>query len=247
MEHIHELVAHPTVRHLLLVSTIEGGKAAIRLLDTVKGSYLLNVPLACSGVSSCAFSPDGSCIALACKDKLLRVFDPRRPDEINDGPSHDSQRPAKVLWMDSDHLVSTGFSKSANREVLVHSLVDANALRTIGRSTLDVSPAPLFPFYDPDTEILYVFAKGERICHALELELSDGKATLLKLPSFEHGTIQISLAFQPKIDSVDVKKIEVAKCFRLSSSTIEVVTFSIPRARVRYFSLSPLFIRRRCK
>ena len=184
-------------------------------------------------VFSTAWSAESARLAIAGRDKRIRVLDPRAPDQMSEGPSHDSARPARVLWLDSDHLISTGFSKSANREFRIYR-VSANEIKLIGQQTLDISPAPLFPYYDPDTAILFLYAKGERTCLAYEVQVATGKASCTRLPSFDHGSLQVGLAFLPK-RVVDISKVEVAVALRLTPQSIMRVGFSIPRARAEFF------------
>ena len=151
------------------------------------------------------------------------------------GELHDSVRPSKVVWADSSHLITCGFSRSAFREIALHR-ISGEACQTIALTNIDVSPAPLFPHYDQDTGILFVYAKGERICHAYEIQLEsvDKSKVFTKLPSFEHGALQSSFAFLPK-QNVDVKSVEIAKAFRLTPTSIQTVSFTVPRAKMEFF------------
>jgi len=79
---------------------------------------------------------------------------------------------------------------------------------------------------------LFLFSRGERTCHAYEVQLQTPYFT--KLPSFEHGTLQSGFAFLPKVE-VDVKQVEILRAFRLTPTTIEIISFQIPRAKVDYF------------
>ena len=176
----------------------------------------------------------GSRIAVTCKDKKVRVLDPRSSETpMIAGTSHDSVRPSKVVWVNDYHLLTCGFTRSAFREIALHK-VDAEGITTVGRQTLDISPAPLFPHYDMDTNILFAYSKGERICHAFEVNVDDHSNLFTKLPGFEHGALQSAYAFLPK-QAVDVKSVEVAKAYRLTPNTIQSVSFSIPRAKSDYF------------
>lgn len=135
-----------------------------------------------------------------------------------------------MTWLDSQHLLTTGFSRSATRECILYSAV-SNEVKIISRNLLDVSPAPLFPFFDADTSILYLYAKGERSCLPFEMKLDQAQDNFAKLPTFGHDTLQLGLAFLPK-RYVDTNKVEVSIVLRLTAVTIERVAFSIPRARV---------------
>lgn len=175
----------------------------------------------------------GTRVAVTCKDKKLRIFNPRNGSISATGSSHDSVRPSKVVWIDDIHLLTAGFTRSAFRELILHR-IDGNVLAVIGRQTLDISPAPLFPHYDSDTNILFVYSKGERICHAFDVNAGDKGKPFTKLPGFEDGSLQTAFAFSPK-ETVDVKKVEIVHAWRLTPNTIQSVSFSIPRAKSDYF------------
>lgn len=195
---------------------------------------------------SIAWDHLGSRVAVACKDKKIRILDPRKTssEEITVGPSHDSMRPVKVVWVNSTHLITCGFSRSAFREILLHKINnDGKTTEIIAKMNIDVSPAPLFPYYDEDTHILFTYSKGERTCHAFEVtnitqiggsSSGDEKPTFNKLPRFEHGTLQLSFAFLPK-QTVNVKEVDIAHAYRLTSNSVIYVRFSIPRAKMDYF------------
>lgn len=161
------------------------------------------------------------------------MLDPRKPDSATEGASHDSPRPVHPIWLDDSHLLTTGFSKAASREVQIFR-VDSNEIRPVAKKTLEVSPAALFPHYDRDTGILFLHSKGERICQSFEIRLEQSPPTLAKLPAYEHGTLQLSMDFLPK-QHCDTSAVEVAVAYRLTEHTIQRVGFCIPRARVELF------------
>lgn len=107
-------------------------------------------------------------------------------------------------------------------------------LKPIGRETLDVSPAPLFPFVDIDTKIAILYSRGERSCQAYEVQPGQAKA-FAKLPNFETGTLQAGWAFLNKQGN-DVRQVEILSALRLTQSTIEQVSFTVPRAKVGRWS-----------
>jgi coronin-7 len=162
---------------------------------------------------------------------MIRVLDPRSPSGVIEGPSHDSPRSFHVLWAGTSHLITTGFTRSANREVALY-LITSNGIQRLASKLLDTSPAPLFAHFDVDTEILFVWARGERTVQCFEVAVHESTPTIVPLPSFEAAELQSGLDFLPKID-VDVRKVEVARAVRLARRDVELVTFTIPRARVR--------------
>lgn len=109
-----------------------------------------------------------------------------------------------------------------------------NEIKPLAKQPLEISPAPLFPHYDADTGILFLHSKGERIASAYEIRLDQTEKPFVKLPAFEHGTLQLSIDYLPK-KYCDTTKVEVAEAYRLTGHTIERIGFCIPRARVEYF------------
>lgn len=192
-------------------------------------------------VSSAAWSPDGSLLAVATKNKQVHVFDPRKSaDTLVSTASHDSVRPVRLVWASESHLVSTGFNRAASRELALYTLDSASKqLSQLGKTSLDVSPAPLFPFVDLDTHIVLLYSRGDRSCLAYELNFAPPSPydAFAKLPTFEHASLQSGFAFLPKTRN-NVKAVEIVRALRLTPSTIEVVSFGVPRAKVR-FSDSP--------
>lgn len=112
-------------------------------------------------------------------------------------------------------------------------LYSAKDLSILASQSLDISPAVLFPVYDPDTNILYVWGKGERTIGAYEIHPSSNDP-ISRLPAFTGSAPQLAVAFLPKT-AVDVRKVEVGAALRLTSRAIEDVRFSIPRNRPQFF------------
>lgn len=100
---------------------------------------------------------------------------------------------------------------------------------------MDVSPAPLFPYVDLDTSILLLYSRGDRSCLTYEVHPEEVKGKQLqKLPSFEHATLQLGWAFLPKKGN-DVQKVEILSSLRLTSTTVERVSWGVPRAKIDFF------------
>uniref|UniRef100_H3CWJ6 Coronin n=1 Tax=Tetraodon nigroviridis TaxID=99883 RepID=H3CWJ6_TETNG len=89
-------------------------------------------------VQSLSWKHDGSLLASSCKDKMLRVFDPRaqlKPVQSTKGLQ--SNKDSRILWVKDDFLVTTGFDMMRCREV---KLWDRRALNSsIGSQSLGTS------------------------------------------------------------------------------------------------------------
>lgn len=228
MERISFILFHPTVQDVLVSVSTDGGNPHLRLWDLTCGSPASSFAVQ-SGAFDGSFNQDGSLIALACKNKKLRVYDLRKGEAVSESESHDSIRSSKVVWLQDGYICTVGFGRGSQREVLIH-----NGGELVARLSLDISPGVLFPSFDPDTGILLMYAKGDRSIMAIEVAYTDGKVLLSRLPTFEAGGLQNGFVTLPK-RFVDVKAVEIIRGFRLTPTVIESVAFSIPRNRTEFF------------
>ena len=236
MDRVVELKHHPIAKDLLLTLSEDRGNPTARLWNVATGDLLLQFELPKGGISSAAWSPDGQLLAVATKNKQVHVFDPRDVSgTIASSASHESIRPVRLAWAADRRLLSTGFTRSASRELLLFA-VEAKKLVQIGKTSLDISPAALFPFVDLDTRIALLYSRGDRSCLAFELDLDpkSPQQAFTKLPSFEHASLQVGFAFMPKAH-VDVKAVEIVRALRLTQKEVEVVSFTIPRAKASLY------------
>ncbi|WVQ77976.1 hypothetical protein IAT38_000057 [Cryptococcus sp. DSM 104549] len=231
-----QITFHPTAKDLLVGVTNDHGQAYIRFWDLASGEEASVVEIPAPGVFNTAFSPRGDQVAVATKDGRILVLDPRKSSIVSSGKAHDSPRSFQISWIDSQHLVSVGFARGSMRKILLYRLPSSpgGEITTISSVTIDVSPSVLFPVYDPDTSILHVWGKGERVIQAYEVHPENEREPIAKLPSFTAGTPQLSVGFLPK-RLVDLKKVEVAKALRLTAKTLEEVSFTIPRNKPEFF------------
>ena len=216
---------------MLSVSSNDAGKSSLHLFDLSKRIEVDVVELpSANGIFNSAWSPSGDKLASAAKSGEVIVLDPRVPNNAVRGKAHDSPRSFQLAWLDRDHLISVGFGKGSARRINLYGLT-SDGVDTLYSLTVDISPSVLFPVYDPDTGILYIWGKGERAIQAYEVRPDDAGEKISKLPTFTAGSPQLGVGFFPK-RCVDVKKVEVAKCLRLTARSIEEVSFTIPRNKV---------------
>ena len=78
-------------------------------------------------------------LATTCKDKVLRVLDPRTGKVVQQGMAHPGTKPAKVVYLGSTgRLLTTGFSKYSDRQLGIWAEQDLSqplALHTIDSSS----------------------------------------------------------------------------------------------------------------
>jgi len=78
-------------------------------------------------LTSLEWNPNGSLLGLTCKDKTINIFDPRlqEGDEKRQLKvlAHEGNKTQKMVWMsNNDYILSTGFSKTNERQFKVWDL-----------------------------------------------------------------------------------------------------------------------------
>jgi coronin-1B/1C/6 len=153
---IGQVLFHPTANHVLAAAS---GDHVVKLWDLGKPES----PMSTLGghgdvIQSLAFNAVGSTLVTTCKDKKIRLFDPRTGgDPVRVAEGHTGIKGARVVWMgEKDTFATTGFSKMSDRQV---GIWDAGGLKEIKMITLDQSVGVTMPFWS-DNGILFLAGKG---------------------------------------------------------------------------------------
>ncbi|GJJ78988.1 coronin-7 [Entomortierella parvispora] len=240
MEKISLVLFHPRAKDVLLSASMDRDDPTIRLWDLKAQKEKLAIKGHKATIFSCAFNHDGTKIVSVCKDKKVRVWSATTGELLQEGPNHDSLRSCRVLWLgDSDVIASVGFGRGSQREIL---LFDANDLKrgSIDSKKMDTSPGILVPHYDADTSVLGVSARGDRVMRHFEIVLENkdhlgpGKTMFVDVASLEQGSLQQDVAYLPK-KYCDVREVELAKMYRLTYNSVEVIRVSVPRQKKELF------------
>ncbi|KAM4808719.1 coronin-2A [Rhinophrynus dorsalis] len=182
-------------------------------------------------VLSLSFNTDGSLLATSCKDRKIRIIDPRQGTIIRESNCK-SHKASKVLFLGNmKMLLSTGTSKWNNRQIALWELDDLSV--PLHFEDLDGCSGLLFPFYDPDTNMLYVVGKGEG--NIRYYEVSPQKPYLHYINEYRSYLPQKGIGILPK-RGVDVSSCEVFRFYRLVTikCLIEPVSMIVPRRSESY-------------
>lgn len=240
-----ELAVHPSVKGLLALAPADAeGQLHLLDLDDAADKPASSFSVPGGGVFALAWSPDGRLLVTANRDKELRIIDPRAQrasaQVLAQSAAHATSRSFRAIWLSNSCVASVGHGAGSTRELLVFTY-DSNdgTLKKVASQALDVSPAVLFPHWDADTGVLWLWSKGERSISAFEIILTSSGAPAAKdaiqaLPAFQHSQPQLGLSFGRKAD-VDVKNVEIATSLRLSRGELQEVSWRIPRARAEFF------------
>ncbi|KAM9179564.1 coronin-7-like isoform 1-T1 [Mergus octosetaceus] len=183
-------------------------------------------------LQSLAWKRDGRLLGTSCKDKKLRIFDPRAsPAASQSVPGHENNKDSRLLWMGaSDCLISVGFSQMREREVkLWDTRKFSSATFTL---TLDTSPGAMIPLFDADTGLLVLGGKGENLLYCFEVVPAQPTLTQVTQCLTEGRTR--GLAAVPRL-ALDVMACEVLRVLQLTDAFLVPVSYIVPRKSVQEF------------
>ncbi|XP_054926715.1 coronin-2B-like isoform X2 [Dermacentor andersoni] len=215
---------HPTAENILLSA---GFDHMILVWDVSHGEVVRTIDCHPDSIHSMSFNRDGSLLATTCKDKKLRIIDPRAGSVIREGVCHQGSKASKVVFLgDTGRLFTTGFSRFSDRQWAVWSQHDlSKPLRT---ENIDSSSGVLFPYYDHDTKMVYIAGKGDG--NIRYYELVNEAPWCHYLNQFLTGCPQRGLGCMPK-RGLDVRSCEVFRFYKLHATRglCEPISMIVPR------------------
>ncbi|XP_015041270.2 coronin-7 isoform X4 [Drosophila pseudoobscura] len=179
-----------------------------------------------------AWSPCGRLGATVCKDGKIRVYNPRKSEmPIREGNGPVGTRGARITWaVEGQYIVCTGFDKVSERQISVYNAQKLTA--PLNTASLDVSPSILIPFYDEDSSTLFVTGKGDSTIYCYEI--TDEEPYICPLSHHRCTSLHQGLSFLTK-NHCDVASVEFSKAYRLTNTTIEPLSFTVPRIKSELF------------
>ncbi|KAM9780059.1 coronin-7 [Neosynchiropus ocellatus] len=196
-------------------------------------------------LQSLSWKQDGCLLASTCKDKMLRVFDPRAQlTAVQSAKGLQNNKDSRVLWAKEDLLLTTGFDMTRNREVR---LWDSRKLNSsLSSVSLGTSSGTLIPLLDEDTGLLVLSGMGDTVVDCFEVSatgpyLSQGETlqcislpsllTAMLLSAVSHCLTDLStrgIAAVPKL-GLDLMSCEVMRVLQLTDSNIVPISYQVPR------------------
>ncbi|CAH1647049.1 unnamed protein product [Spodoptera littoralis] len=215
---------HPTAENILLSA---GFDYLIFVWDVGKGEAVKVIDCHTDVIYCMSFNRDGSLLATTSKDKKLRVIEPRRGIVLSEGPCHLGTKASKCTFLGSQgKVLTTGFSRYSDRQYAVWDQHDLD--KPLVCETIDSSSGVVFPYYDYDTNIVYLAGKGDG--NIRYYEVVDEAPYVHFLNQFLSGNPQRGLGFMPK-RGVNTAACEVFRFYKLHTSRglCEPISMIVPR------------------
>jgi coronin-2 len=215
---------HPTAENILVSA---GFDLSLIVWHTSKAQPIRIINCHPDSILSMSFNRDGSFLATTCKDKRLRIIEPRRGEVLNSGICHEGSKSCKVVYLgESGRLFTTGFSRFSDRQWAVWEQTDLqNPLRL---ENIDSSSGVLFPFYDHDTKMVYVAGKGDGSIRYYEI--TSEAPFCYYINQFMTGFPQRGLGVMPK-RGLNPSLCEIFRFYKLHATRniCEPVSMIVPR------------------
>ncbi|XP_044300752.1 coronin-2B isoform X2 [Varanus komodoensis] len=219
---------HPTTTNILFSAGYDY-KVLIWNLDIGEPVKMIDCH---SDVILCmSFNTDGSRFCTTCKDKKLRVIEPRSGKVLQEA-SCKNHRVNRVVYLGNmKRLLTTGVSRWNTRQIALWDQEDL-AMPLI-EEEIDGLSGLLFPFYDADTHMVYLAGKGDG--NIRYYEISTEKPYLTYLMEFRSPAPQKGLGVMPK-HGLDVSACEVFRFYKLITlkGLIEPISMIVPRRSETY-------------
>jgi len=221
---------HPLASDIMV--TADASKV-VKIFDIESSQEKFTLPDVHKGLlTNFSWNGDGSLLATSCKDKMLRIFDPRAGNSVGETQDHPGAKGNRVVWLGRrDMIFSVGFGKGSERQ---YALYDPRNLGSrLVLQNIDSSSSTLMPFYDNDLGILYLGGKGDG--NIRYYEVTDEEPYVHFLSEYKAKDPQSGLASLPK-QSCDVMKCEVMKMLKLTpSGNVIPLRFEVPRKENAFF------------
>lgn len=212
---------HPSAQNILLSSGADN-RIIIWDVGTAEAITVIEHP---DLAFHCAWNWDGSRFATTCKDKKIRIYDARSGDCEFEGDGHEGAKPQRIVYLKNNFILTTGFSRMSERQYALRS--ESKLSEPIVLEVLDTSNGVLFPFYDPDVNLLYLCAKGDS--NIRYFEITQEAPFIHYISTYQSSEPQRGMGWMPK-RGCDVVGCEIARFFKLHTKGLcEVLSFTVPR------------------
>ncbi|NWH37664.1 CORO6 protein, partial [Chloropsis hardwickii] len=214
---------HPTARNVLLSA---GCDNLVILWNVGTGEMLLALDdMHTDLIYNVGWNRNGSLLVTTCKDKKVRVIDPRKQQILAEKTKpHDGTRPIRAIFVADGKIFTTGFSRMSERQLGLWDL--NNFEEPIALQEMDTSNGVLLPFYDADSSIVYLCGKGDSSIRYFEI--TDEAPYVHYLNTYSSKEPQRGMGFMPK-RGLDVSKCEIARFFKLHERKCEPIVMTVPR------------------
>jgi coronin-1B/1C/6 len=214
---------HPTAENVL---ASVGGENAVKLWDIQKQEEINTLSVHDQLIQDIVWDYTGNQYATSSKDKHIRLVDARSAsvaDTIQN--AHEGAKSVKLTYCGNlNKLLSTGFTRSSQRQFKIWD--PRNTSQELERVDIDQAAGVIMPFYDADTNVVYLAGKGDG--NVRYYEITNDAPHAHTLSDFRSSVSAKGMAWVPK-RGLDVMSCESARLLKLTTNSVEPLSFVVPR------------------
>lgn len=225
LKKINTLLWHPTANNVLLST---GSDHKINLWDVELGKEKAVVEgVFQDTIHSIAYNKNGSQLVATSKDKKMRLLDPRSSNPVTaETDGHQGTKASRAIFLtgQNDRIFTVGFTKASERHFMIWDPRDIT--KPILNQDIDVSAGLIMPFYDEDTNLLFLAGKGDG--NIRYFELVDNEPYIYHISDFKSTDPQRGMCMVPKL-GMDTSSCEVVRLLKLENKIVTPISFCVPR------------------
>jgi len=213
---------NPVANNILATS---GTDYIINLWDIEKGAITHTVEGHPNIIQSVGWNQNGSLIVTACKDKKVRLVDPRANSVVREAEAHEGVKGFRAIFLDGQNKIfSVGFNKSAHRQYKLFDL--DNFEKPLTAKNVDTSAGQIMPYYDADTAVLFLSGKGDG--NIRYYEVTNEGEFIYFLSEYKSADSLVGVCPVPK-RALDIKGCEIVRLLKISKNQVQPIAFKVPR------------------
>jgi len=214
---------NPVANNILATS---GTDFLINIWDIEKGSVVSSVGGHSNIIQSVCWNQNGSLLNTACKDKKMRLIDPRANTVVREtSEAHEGVKGFRSIFLDGQNKIfSVGFNKSAHRQ---YKLWDVdNFDKYLTSKNVDTSAGQIIPYYDSDTAVLFLAGKGDG--NIRYYEVTNSEEFIYYLSEYKSADPLIGVCAVQK-RALDIAGCEIVRLLKINKNQVQPIAFRVPR------------------
>lgn len=216
---------HPTASNVLASTSAD---QTVKVWDISKGCEINTLSGAHDQlINELIWDYTGNQYATTSKDKAIRFVDGRQGavSTIIEN-AHEGAKSIKMVNLgNTGKFLSVGFTRESQRQIKIWD--PRNSTQEVLRLELDQAAGVIMPFFDPDTNIVYLAGKGDGNVRCYEV--TDNGTQLYPVTDFRTNVSAKGMGFVPK-RGLNILGNETARLMKLTpNNSVEPLSFVVPR------------------
>jgi len=215
---------NPTTSNLLASTAAD---QTVKLWDIEKGTEVNSLnDVHTELIQELIWDYHGVTYATSSKDKNVRLFDARSASLTTTlETAHEGAKSIKMTFLGrTEKLVTIGFTRQSQRQFKIWD--PRNTSTELKRVDIDQAAGVIMPFYDEDTQLLYLAGKGDG--NVRFYEMTDENPYCFPISEHRTNVSAKGMAWVPK-RGLNIMGCETARLLKLTSNTVEPLAFFVPR------------------